>query len=402
MKTKKLLTTVASLIFSTVLHADSLQLTGQRSPNNPLRKQVLYAPYREKYMNNTFKKKPIANSNKPKKCVFCADIQEQNDEQHLMPTRFKHNVIFLNIFPYQRGHVLILPNEHVKNLEELSFEARHELIEIIAAIPGIFEMVLGASGTNIGINVGKIAGASKPDHVHIHALPRYGNDHLGFIQLLGETKVIQWDLKKLYHDLKPAFDDLKKKLCRDCFDIQDYYESGMHDQEMQSVLDHAWKKLETIRPSENSLVIIDIDETALSNYEYFKKNNWQKDSEQNFANWKATKQATAIAPMLAFYKKLVSHGFKIMFISSRGQELQQKTHEHLVEQGYDIFEDILLRSPEKQKQLFSANAFSSFKTKKRNELIKQGYEIVACVGDQWSDLQGNNTGLKIKVPTFFE
>jgi len=373
---------------------------GQQSEHNPMQRPLLYAPFRERYMNNAFTKK--TQSNKKKKCVFCADIEATNDVERLVLTRFEYNTVFLNLFPYQRGQVLIIPNQHAKDLESLSLETRQELMEIIAAAPTILQNVLGALGTNIGINIGKIAGASKPDHVHIHVLPRYQEEHKAYIQLLGETHVVQWDLSKLYFDLKPAFDDLKKQLCRNTFDIQNYYESGIHEQETEAVLQHAWKKLETICPKQNYLVIIDIDETALSNYEYFKKNGWQKDSEDNFAQWKALQKTPAIIPMLQFYEKLICHGFKIIFISSRADELLPETQQNLIDQGYHTFEKIILRSPEEQSELFSSAVFSSFKTKKRKELVEQGYEIIACIGDQWSDLQGDNTGIKIKVPTFFE
>ena len=190
---------------------------GQMSPNNPLRHQMMYAPFRERYnlaVQQSFKNKNPEPSNPKKRCVFCTDIESKNDEDRLLLTRFKHNVVFLNLFPYARGHILIIPNAHVADMEELSAEARQELMNIIASIPRVFRETFEAGGTNIGINVGKIAGASKPDHIHIHALPRCGCDHKAFIQMVCETEVVQWDLNALYKELKPAFDELKKKLER--------------------------------------------------------------------------------------------------------------------------------------------------------------------------------------------
>ncbi|MFC1845544.1 HAD family acid phosphatase [Candidatus Dependentiae bacterium] len=410
---KKILSMIAALVITSLLSAEtSMQISvqnsgegevvedtlfdGQRSSDNPLRRQMLYAPFRESYFKGSCSKEKSAVR---KKCVFCADIEANNDEQRLLLTRFEHNVVFLNLFPYARGQVLIMPTAHVADLESLSAEARQELIAIIVAVPRIFQEIFGALGTNIGINVGKVAGASKPDHIHIHALPRFESDHKSFIQLLGETHVVQWDLNALYQELKPAFDELKRELGGD---ILEYYESGQHEQEMRDALNKAWQELEQIPVTENATIVIDIDETALSSYEYFKANNWQKGSEELFNAWKMLKRAKAFAPTQEFYQKAIEKGFKIVFISCRGVQQYQQAYENLCEQGYTIFEEIILRSPEEQAQLFSSEAFSSYKAHRRQQLVDEGYDIVACVGDQWSDLEGGNTGLKIKVPTCFK
>jgi len=400
----KLLSVIAAILFCLFAIAkENVIIDGQRSPDNPLKRQILYAPFRESYMSATLKKNQTPQKPNRGKCVFCAEMEANNDEQHFIIERFEHNVALLNLFPYQRGHLLIIPNAHVKNLADLSPEARYELMEILAAVPGIFEEVLGALGTNVGINIGSIAGASKPDHLHIHALPRFSGEHGAYIQLLCETHVVQWNLNKLYQDLKPAFAQLKEQLCPVVIpDIQEYYESGTHDAQVRDVLEKAWHTLESVPVTQNSAIVIDVDETALSNYEYFKTHNWKKGSENEFNTWKASYLNPAIKPVLEFYKKIVEKGFTIIFISARGENLYEKTFNNLIDQGYTTFDRIILRTPEEQKQMFTSAAFSSFKTKRRQQLADEGYKIVACLGDQWSDLKGGNTGLKIKIPTCFE
>jgi len=219
---KRFLILALAIISSPFAKADQ---PGQKSSENPLARQQLYTPAREQYIKKGFiRVKPQQGSSqqtkpreKPAKlpreaCVFCDDIEANRDHETFLITRFKHNAVFLNLYPYQRGHVLVVPYEHVKTLAELDPEARYEMMEILAAIPEIFAESLGAKGTNIGTNLGKIAGASKPDHVHFHALPRFESDALGFIELVGETQVTQWNLNRLYAELKPYFERFKERL----------------------------------------------------------------------------------------------------------------------------------------------------------------------------------------------
>jgi len=180
---------------------------------NPLKRQIFYCPTREKYTN----KSNIKNTKKNKSCIFCKLWAKNNDKENLIVARFEHNSIFLNRYPYNKGHLLIIPNKHVKNLDKLNIKEKLELIQIISKVPKILKDTLGADGANIGINLGKIGGASKPDHVHVHIIPRYTPTHpnytsLGFIQTAGETKLIGWNLETLYDILKPEFDKLKSLL----------------------------------------------------------------------------------------------------------------------------------------------------------------------------------------------
>jgi len=131
--------------------------------------------------------------------------------------RFEHTIVVLNLFPIAKGQVLILPKKHVDSLEFLTTAARKELIEIITGVAEILRKEVSADGINVGINMGAAAGASKPDHLHIQVLPRFKNEHPAYIEKLGQTTVVCWDLNRLCRALRPAFDKFKEKyygLCR--------------------------------------------------------------------------------------------------------------------------------------------------------------------------------------------
>jgi len=178
--------------------------TKERYENDKLKQQILYAPHREKYCSNA-----AETRNTKKKCVFCMLSQDTNDKENLLVTRFKYYNLFLNLYPYQKGHMLVVPKKHLKNLQELSREEKIELMEILSFAPEIIKKTLGASGINIGINLEKISGATIPNHLHIHLVPRYESELFGFIETAGRTYVIQYDMSKLYDLLKKDFDKLK-------------------------------------------------------------------------------------------------------------------------------------------------------------------------------------------------
>lgn len=167
---------------------------------------VLHAPWRH---STPRKKIPTPAEKKDNStCVFCIQSHEHKDAENYILARFEHFVIIMNLFPYGPGHLLIIPYEHVDSISGLSAHARLELIEIISASIDILKCELGCDGINVGFNLGKAAGASIPDHMHVHILPRMLNDYRSFIQVLGKTEVASCDLIKMYTYLKPSFDNL--------------------------------------------------------------------------------------------------------------------------------------------------------------------------------------------------
>ncbi len=158
-----------------------------------------YAPWRDNYENTT--------SESAHTCVFCRKFAASNDEKLFVLARYKHHAVILNVFPYNKGHLLIIPYEHVPSLQDLSREARIELIELISETLTILQETMKPDAINVGINLGEEAGASIPDHLHIHILPRWKRDR-GFLQVLGRGEVISCDLPGVYKRLKPKFEKI--------------------------------------------------------------------------------------------------------------------------------------------------------------------------------------------------
>lgn len=164
----------------------------------------LYAPWRGKYINKKAGEQSITTE---KPCVFCIKLSEQQDEQNFILRRFKHNAIILNLYPYNAGHLMVIPLEHKKRLLELAPEVRQEFMELTAQSIAILEHDLGADGINAGLNLGKAAGAGIPSHLHMHVIPRWAGD-TNFMPVIAETKPISLDLNLVYQDLKPLFDKI--------------------------------------------------------------------------------------------------------------------------------------------------------------------------------------------------
>jgi len=167
---------------------------------------LLYAPWRSPYSeSNDDAKKADAQ---PGQCVFCKQLAAHTDEEFLIIKRYKHCYVLLNKYPYNAGHLLILPLAHLKNLSELPTEARAEMMELITHATTIVETTLGCGGVNVGLNLGRAAGAGIPSHLHFHVLPRWLGD-TNFTMALAGTRVISFDLDDVYKKLKPAFEKLK-------------------------------------------------------------------------------------------------------------------------------------------------------------------------------------------------
>jgi ATP adenylyltransferase len=164
--------------------------------------QDLYAPWRNPYAGslNTAKQENVTSN----ECVFCLSIQADDDEKYFILKRYKYCFIILNKYPYNAGHLMVLPLAHEKELHNLSSHVRAEIMEAVSACIKIVEQTLKAEGVNVGLNLGRASGAGIPTHLHFHILPRWIGD-TNFLPTLADTKVISFDLKDIYQQLKGSF-----------------------------------------------------------------------------------------------------------------------------------------------------------------------------------------------------
>lgn len=155
----------------------------------------LWAPWRVKYVTKIIKRS--------KHCVFCGILKDKKDRANFVVTRTEHSYAVLNIYPYNNGHMLIVPNRHVGDISDLKRDEREDLLDLLESTKALLDKTMKADGYNIGINLGKAAGAGFPDHVHIHIVPRWQGD-VNFMPVTGHTKVISQSLRAFHAILLKA------------------------------------------------------------------------------------------------------------------------------------------------------------------------------------------------------
>ena len=161
--------------------------------------EILWAPWRMEY---------VSSDNKGG-CIFCPGEDRSHDDQRLILFIGTLSIILMNKFPYINGHLLIAPLRHVSTLDVLSAEEKLDLITQVERSIGVLKTVLGPEGFNVGINMGKVAGAGVEDHIHFHIVPRWGGD-TNYMTVFGEVRVIPEHIQKTYQKLLPLFNHLSR------------------------------------------------------------------------------------------------------------------------------------------------------------------------------------------------
>jgi ATP adenylyltransferase len=161
----------------------------------------LYSPWRLEYV------KDGAGALPGGKCVFCVPDGEREDASRLLLAVYRHTLALCNLFPYNSGHVLLAPRRHVADLSLLDAEELAELMRLAALATGILREEYGPDGLNLGMNVGKAAGAGIADHIHLHVLPRWGGD-TNFMTAVHDTRVLPESLPGTLARLRPKFSAL--------------------------------------------------------------------------------------------------------------------------------------------------------------------------------------------------
>jgi ATP adenylyltransferase len=131
-------------------------------------------------------------------CLFC-------EKRDYVVHSGRHAYVMLNAFPYNHGHLMVAPYRHVHDLEELNDDESGEIIDLVKLSQDVLKRLLKPDGFNIGINIGKVAGAGE-EHLHIHVVPRWEGD-TNFMPILAEVRVIPEHLESTYEKLTEAFRD---------------------------------------------------------------------------------------------------------------------------------------------------------------------------------------------------
>ncbi|HIP55280.1 MAG TPA: HIT domain-containing protein [Sulfurimonas autotrophica] len=154
--------------------------------------KILYAPWRDEYVT----------SKKIEGCVFChiSKSEKEDDSLHVL-YRDAHCFVVMNRYPYTPGHFMIIPHMHTDKLEELATPTWLHMSKIAQQSVRLLKEGFGASGVNIGMNLGKSAGAGIAEHIHMHLVPRWERD-TNFITAIANTRVYSTDFEKIYKKIK--------------------------------------------------------------------------------------------------------------------------------------------------------------------------------------------------------
>ena len=158
----------------------------------------LWAPWRMQY---------ISAPKKNTKETFIMKLEDGNDEENLVLFRGEHSFVCMNLYPYNNGHIMILPNNIVEKPEELDDVTQFEIMKIASLSMKIIREKMNAEGFNFGANIGASAGAGIAEHLHFHIVPRWKGD-TNFMPVIGNTKVHVQGLNDTYVMLRPLFKNM--------------------------------------------------------------------------------------------------------------------------------------------------------------------------------------------------
>ena len=156
--------------------------------------KTMWAPWRMEYILG----------DKENGCIFCKALSEQDN---LTLYKGKATLVLMNKFPYINGHLLVAPIKHISTLDHLSKSEMGDLLKTVEQSVGILKKVMNPDGFNVGLNLGKVAGAGVEDHLHFHIVPRWFGD-TNALTVFADVRVIPEHLIITYNNLKPYFDKL--------------------------------------------------------------------------------------------------------------------------------------------------------------------------------------------------
>ncbi|MFP5263098.1 MAG: HIT family protein [Blastocatellia bacterium] len=155
----------------------------------------IWSPWRYKY---------IASADRAGGCIFCRAHGAQSDDDNYIVHRGRLNFVILNLFPYTSGHLMIVPYEHEASLASVDEATTAEMMALAKRAQSALDACYHPDGFNIGMNLGRSAGAGVADHLHLHVVPRWTGD-ANFVSIIGETRVLPEELATTYEKLKKYF-----------------------------------------------------------------------------------------------------------------------------------------------------------------------------------------------------
>ena len=154
----------------------------------------IWAPWRVQYIR-------VVNATG---CIFCDMPKEHNDAENYILYRGNKNFVIMNAFPYNPGHLMVVPYRHIGKLEEMTAEERNDHYEIVSRAVGVLRQETQTDNYNVGMNLGRVSGAGIADHIHTHIVPRWNGDS-NFMSVIGETRIISESMADIYNKLKGKF-----------------------------------------------------------------------------------------------------------------------------------------------------------------------------------------------------
>jgi ATP adenylyltransferase len=159
-----------------------------------MRESPLWAPWRLAYIKG----------DKPDECIFCAAARSGHDARHHVVYRGEQTLVMLNAFPYAPGHLMVAPHRHLPGIEQLDEEELLELMTLTRRALAALRAAMSPDGFNVGLNLGKVAGAGFDDHVHQHVVPRWEGDN-NFMPVVADVRVVSQALDDSRAALVEAF-----------------------------------------------------------------------------------------------------------------------------------------------------------------------------------------------------
>jgi len=160
----------------------------------------MHAPWRIGYIKGE----------KEEGCIFCTRPKLTDDRKNLILLRGETCFVMMNKYPYINGHLMVAPYEHIGRVEELPVAVWADIMAMAQQCVRALEMTMKPHGYNLGVNIGRVAGAGMEDHVHLHIVPRWNGD-VNFMPVLADCRVISQHIEDAYDELAKAFAELKKE-----------------------------------------------------------------------------------------------------------------------------------------------------------------------------------------------